>query len=221
MANRIRQVQNRRRSKKLIEPSREERLALEKALAEQAQAEGYPLFLRPDPAARHYPGEAEAFHILVQISISPNPKRLEALLRPLRNLRNYEEVSKGGNACALAKVTRTSNAVYAKLKKTILSGSTFAIEARREGLVVQPGTREGMTAFALLSLFQQRRLSRLRQCLHCGAWFFARFKHQRFCNFPTECQWNHYHSPEWRKQHREQNRKHQSEYRRRNPGRIY
>jgi hypothetical protein len=219
MANRIRQVQHKRRSKKLPDLSPELRLALEKSVAERLEAEGYPVFLKAETAERHYPGEAEALHILLEINLSPKPKRAE-LLKSFRILRDYEEASASGNTRALAKALRTSKAVLARLERSILLGRNFTLGVRRDGLVVQPNTNAGMTAFALLSLFGQQRVSHLRECLHCRSWFFARFKHQQFCRDPfKKCQWSHYHTPEWRRSRREQNKKHQMEYRKRNPGR--
>lgn len=104
--------------------------------------------------------------------------------------------------------------VVAAAKPTRLKQLRFKFH--NEGLVLQPVTPEGRAAVALLLLHRKYRLDRIRQCPHCRTWFYARFNHQRFCNNPAKkCQWNHYHTPEWRKQHREQNRKHQAQYRKR------
>lgn len=47
-------------------------------------------------------------------------------------------------------------------------------------------------------------LDKLRRC-NCGAWFFARFSHMRFCS--TECQQRTYKdSPEWREYRREKSK---------------
>jgi hypothetical protein len=195
----------------------EERLALEIALEKQAEAEGYPTFLRPSPDGRRYPGEAEAFHLLTEIWRSEDlsdRKKLETLLKPLREINRCVQNFERGNTAARAKAIKTKDAIWNKLTKTITSGRIFALRVIKDGLVIEPTTSEGLTALALLSLFYQGKLSAIRQCLHCRTWFYARFKHQRFCRF-SNCQWRHYHSPEWRKQHREQNRQHQSDYRKR------
>jgi hypothetical protein len=221
MAKATRQVHKRNNNKKIstVEaPLRpEERLALERALEKQAEAEGYPTFLRPSPDGRRYPGEAEAFYLLTEMRHSEDSsgrKKLETLLKPLRELNRCVQSFERGNTAARAKAIKTKDVICSKLTKTITSGRVFALRVMRDGLVVEPDTSEGLIAFALLSLFYQGRLSRIRQCLHCRTWFYARFKHQRFCRF-SNCQWRHYHSPEWRKQHREQNRQHQSDYRKR------
>lgn len=54
-------------------------------------------------------------------------------------------------------------------------------------------------------------LSRVRRCLKCQRWFYARFKHKLFCGTP--CQQSYYReSPEWR----EGRRKYMRRYRRNN-----
>lgn len=84
------------------------------------------------------------------------------------------------------------------------------------GWVPRPTSDEGKAALAFLVLSDESRSSRVRRCLHCGTWFYARQERQRFCSDRAKrCQWKHYHSPEWRKRNREPNRKHQREYRER------
>jgi hypothetical protein len=54
----------------------------------------------------------------------------------------------------------------------------------------------------ILLLAQNGNVHRLRECDDCGLWFFARFKHARFCS--TECQQRNYRrSPEWRERRNE------------------
>jgi hypothetical protein len=221
MAKATRQVHKRKNNTKIstvkVRLTPEERLAIERAVHEQAEAEGYPTFLRPSPDGRRYPGEAEAFYLLTELrhlEDLSDRKKLEALLKPLRELNRCVQSFERGNTAARAKAIKTKDAICSKLTKTITSGRVFALDVRRDGLVIEPTTSEGLTALALLSLFYQGKLSGIRQCLHCRTWFYARFKHQRFCRF-YNCQWRHYHSPEWRKQHRERNRQHQIDYRKR------
>jgi hypothetical protein len=53
-------------------------------------------------------------------------------------------------------------------------------------------------------------IDRIRQCGWCTTWFFARFKHQRFCK--TACQQNGYaKTPGWRKHRRDYMRKYRRE----------
>lgn len=52
----------------------------------------------------------------------------------------------------------------------------------------------------MVRLGQQGVLDRVQQCLKCETWFFARFRHQRFCS--VKCQQSHYKSSEAWKAHR-------------------
>jgi hypothetical protein len=80
--------------------------------------------------------------------------------------------------------------------------------------VLPPEPTETMAQLAASILLDQRRLARFRRCLHCGTWFYARFRSQKFCgDQKKKCQWKHYHSPAWRRQNRPRNRKFQKEYR--------
>jgi hypothetical protein len=61
----------------------------------------------------------------------------------------------------------------------------------------------------IVLLGQEGLLWRVRQCLACERWFYARFSHQHYCG--TRCQQGHYkRSPEWR----EHRRKYMQKYRR-------
>jgi hypothetical protein len=63
----------------------------------------------------------------------------------------------------------------------------------------------------IMLLGQEGLLSRVRSCLKCRRWFFARFRHQNFCETP--CQQKFYRdNPEWR----EGRRKYMQKYRRLN-----
>jgi hypothetical protein len=224
MANRTRQVQRRRRSEELVNLDRKIELALKEGIAAmeaQMAAGKWGPFYDPEGARRHYPGEAEAVCLLgtfqVLSELNSNPKKLKALLKQFRTLRQYEQACNNGNARAAARAEHAVGVLRDKLHGTVLSGRIVPVDIRKEGMVIQPTTLDGMTALALLSLsLRHKSLSRIRLCLQCASWFYARFKHQRFCNDPMKkCQWNHYHTPDWRKRHREQNRKHQGEYRKR------
>jgi hypothetical protein len=63
----------------------------------------------------------------------------------------------------------------------------------------------------IVLLGREGTLWRVRRCLKCGLWFYAKFHHQKFCR--TACQQEHYKkSPEWR----EVRRKYMQRYRREN-----
>lgn len=86
----------------------------------------------------------------------------------------------------------------------------------KRGVQFEAVSPRGKATFALLRLVQDGRLDRLRKCDNCRILFYARFKHQRFCNEASKnCQWKYYHSPEWRKRNRERNLQHQRAYRKR------
>src|ERR1700675_2495908 len=125
MAKATRQVHKRNNNKisTVKVPLRpEERLAFERALEKQAEEEGYPTFLRPSPNGRRYPGEAEALHLLTEIWRSEDlsdRKKLEALLKPLRELNRCVQSFERGNTAARAKAIKTKDAICSKLTKTI------------------------------------------------------------------------------------------------------
>ena len=152
-------------------------------------------------AKRRYPGELEAACLLAYFESRPTFERQSfwKLLRSSEEGRNIASFNKLGSALDLGK---------------------WAFQVGKDGLVILPTTQKGLATLAILLLDYHGRLHRIRQCLQCQTWFYARSKRQRFCNdAKTKCQWNHYHTPEWRKKHRKQNRKHQRAYRKRNPGR--
>jgi hypothetical protein len=99
----------------------------------------------------------------------------------------------------------------------VLKLSSFAVDWKPErGFVFISEDPRVHAVLGILELFRRGRLARVKKCLHCRSWFYARFKHQQFCSDTAKkCQWNRYHTPEWRRKHSEQNRQHQREYRQR------
>jgi hypothetical protein len=176
-------------------------------------------FHEPLRSKRQYSGEVEADHFLEHIGhLSRYPAKQESFLKLFRALLELEKVSGKKDVSAVRRIWPGASRAYDKLFHIIRAGK-WTTDVRREGLVLVPISREGVAALAVLLLSQQRRLNRIRPCLRCGAWFYARFNHQQFCNDPEKrCQWNHYHTPEWRKKHREQNKKHQRDFRERTFG---
>ena len=66
----------------------------------------------------------------------------------------------------------------------------------------RPGSEEAAAVGLLLNLARQGAIQRVRECLECGTWFFARFEHSKFCQ--QKCQVKHYQSnPNW-KAHRQE-----------------
>lgn len=102
-----------------------------------------------------------------------------------------------------------------ELYEHALQVSPWALDWRPDqGFVVVSASLRVHALLSLLELFRRGALGRLKGCRHCGSLFFARFKHQVFCSDPKKnCQWEHYHSSEWRRMHRVKNREHQANFR--------
>jgi hypothetical protein len=231
MANKTRQVHKRRKRRSRIQRARDRRSFKEaddrawKECEEEVRAKVTALwaagefgpFYHPEGAKRKYPGEAEATavvdHMTYYLPTYSTKKKLKAFLKEFSILRDYEEQRQKGNDHASDEVGR----VWMRLMKRIREDHIVTVDVRGDGLLVQPTRAEGISALALLSLsVRYRRLTRIRPCLHCGSVFYARFDHQQFCPDPEKkCQWHHYHSPEWRKKHRERTKQLQKEYRER------
>jgi len=61
---------------------------------------------------------------------------------------------------------------------------------------------DGMALRLILDFAKAGYLNRLRRCLHCKKWLYAKFRHQDFCC--TNCQQKHYaKSPEWKAKRRD------------------
>jgi len=69
---------------------------------------------------------------------------------------------------------------------------------------------EAQAVVYLLNLADLGLIDRIRQCGWCTTWFYARFKHQRFCK--TECQQSAYaKTTDWREHRRDYMRKYRRE----------
>jgi len=61
---------------------------------------------------------------------------------------------------------------------------------------------DGAALQMILDLARAGYLNRLRRCVYCEKWLYAKFRHQMFCS--RKCQQKHYaHSEEWRAKRRE------------------
>lgn len=60
--------------------------------------------------------------------------------------------------------------------------------------------------FNIVRLGERGLLRRIRPCMRCARWFFAKFNHQRFCG--TRCQVLHYQTGEYWKERRRERRQH-------------
>jgi hypothetical protein len=216
MPNKSSQVQKLRALKRLSDPrqSAEHRLAM---LAE-IRAMSSAVFREAPRSKRRYPGESAATEIFKYLSEARiGSAGRNHLIEALDVLRQYEDADNRKDVATMRRLfIGKATLAYDRLTEIALREHRL-VGVRDEGLILQPKTRYGQACFGILLLFEKRRLDRIRTCLHCRKLFFARFKHQTFCDDPkTRCQWMHYHSSEWRK---EQNRIHQRKYRKRYRGR--
>lgn len=185
-----------------------------------------PLFPKMVDAKRKYPGEAAGVYLSWYLE-NMRPSVARTLLKKMRPIMRFESTIQKTvmrfestippkELEALKRAQRKLIEASEALRRVAMNGRLEFESFTPDGLLVRPGTLRGLAASAVLGLSSANLLNRLRRCTHCGAWFYARFGHQQFCNDPKKrCQWNHYHTPEWRKQHREQNRKHQRAFRQR------
>jgi hypothetical protein len=177
------------------------------------RARNQPPFEEFRSAKRRYPGEGEGNYLTAYLNHS------EPSAAFLKSLRVLQEVDQAKEKKDVATIRRLLKRGWAAAYRTFVdavyrstSKHPWNFDIHESGVIVQPKTPEGKAALAAMLL--QGCLLRIRQCLHCGMWFYARFKSQKFCANPeTKCQWNHYHSLEWRKKNRARNRSHQRKYR--------
>jgi hypothetical protein len=181
---------------------------------------------RDRTSGRSYPGQAEGDCITKYLNNLPRADaKQHHFLHSVTVLSRLSQATKDGDVPAidrLLKDRRGINFAYNYLDAAAKPAKLRDLRLRRhkDGLLLRPTTPKGEAVVALLVLDAKRQVDRIRKCLHCRTWFYARFNHQKFCNDRAkDCQWNYNHSKEWRKLNRERNKKHQAEYRARNPGR--
>lgn len=176
------------------------------------------LFPKMVDAKREYPGEAAGVYLSWYLE-NMRPSVRKTVLKRMRPFIRFEKAVERKDPHAIERAQRESKGAWDALLRAALRGRLEFEGLSSDGLLVRPTTLRGLAACAVLGLFDRYRLRRMRRCIRCRAWFYARFKHQLFCNdLRKRCQWNHYHTPEWRKQHRERNRKHQQAFRERTFG---
>jgi hypothetical protein len=175
---------------------------------------------------RKYPGEEAARNFLAYVDSQREfpgwQDKYLGLLRGLQRLDNEVEAHGENPKWRLSKKSREAWEEFGhELYDHALAVEPWRLDwDSKRGFVMVETTERIDALLGLLELFGRRRLNRLRRCRHCSAWFYARFKHENFCIDPEKrCQWNHYHTPEWRKRNRERNRRQQREWRKRNFGR--
>jgi hypothetical protein len=181
-----------------------EELAALKARIEELEV----LADHPKWAKRRYPAETAGTYLC---------KYLESLSKSHRKKEPFVEW-----VSALQKVERArlkNRTRITELRRALDEGLVAARKLRR----VSPRSSESTPHLAALILFSKNLLHRIRLCQNCGACFFSRFKHQKFCRNPqTNCRWSYYHTPERLKDYRQRNlkkyqdrdKRYQREYRR-------
>jgi hypothetical protein len=190
------------------------------AMLTEMERQSHP-FREAPPTKRRYPGQIEGTYIAQLLNGGSNDRAENTgLLKSLRVIQSIAEAVQNHDVAAVGRLRkRGMKAAYAYLvdeATAAMKQRAFAVDIHDDGIVVHPTTPEGKAALAVLLLEKKELIRRVRKCLHCGAWFYALFKPQKFCSDPLRrCQWNHYHSPGWRKRNREANRKHQREFRKR------
>jgi hypothetical protein len=175
---------------------------------------------RDTTSQRSYPGQTEGDCVAKYLNDLPRPRADgHSFLESLTVFRKLAEAIEDHNVPAVDRLRKQKRGVrfaYNYFASAAIPTRLRDLRVRlhKEGLLLQPTTLKGQAAVAVLVLEQTGRVDRIRQCVHCQLWFYARFEHQRFCSDRAkQCQWEHYHSAEWRKKHREQNRKHQAAFR--------
>jgi hypothetical protein len=222
MANRTRQVQRTsRRDRALLNriknASQRDRAIVDQIKADLERAK-HP-FREPRQASRRYPDENAGKFLAEYLNALPLSKRV-VWLESLGLIQALAEAAKNRDVVTVHRLRmakRGMKLAYEHLVKTATPASSikrFELDVHEDGLIVHPVTPRAKAALAVLVLEKNSRIDRVRRCSHCEQWFYARFQHQKFCADPTKrCQWDHYHSPEWRKQNRERNKRHQRGYR--------
>jgi hypothetical protein len=168
---------------------------------------------------KQYPGEDEGGVVAALLQrFSRSRKKQEPLLEVLHSLQRLERACGKRNGRAIRRLVPD---VLAKKIEKGLRRVQLLIWVNGSHLQLMPASLYGFFVQNVLTLFEMNRVSRIRQCGHCGTWFYARLVHQKFCNDPVKkCQWNDFHTSEYRSErYRQRNRRYQREYRKRNPGR--
>lgn len=196
-----------------------EELARIKTSIATGRLEHPPLFPKMANSKRQYPDEAAGRYLSWYLEHMP-PSIRKSCLKLMRPFLRLEKAQERQSVEAVKRVWSECRNTVRILEKAAMRDRLEVVTFTSDGLLVRPTTLRGLAACAILALFDKYRMHRLRRCVHCRGWFYARFKHQQFCNDPKKkCQWKHYHTPEWRKRHRDQNRKHQQAFRERTFGR--
>jgi hypothetical protein len=79
---------------------------------------------------------------------------------------------------------------------------TFAEPRWMFGWYSHSGARVAEMIFCIVRLGERGLLGRVRKCIRCEKWLYAKFNHQRFCG--KKCQLAHYQtSEEWKRRRRE------------------
>jgi hypothetical protein len=160
---------------------------------------------------RTYPGEFLAESLFTYLDcLRATPKELVEFFRLLLPLLHWSHVE---GVPWKGKAQEAFDELQDEIFHEVAESGKLSLQSGR--FVVEANSPRGKACFAIFQLLLEGKLSKIRNCLQCKAYFYARFKVQMFCT--KKCQEANYHSPDWRKKNRERNRKHQKEYR----GRLF
>jgi hypothetical protein len=124
----------------------------------------------------------------------------EAVSKQVRFWESLPDAQAAERAQRLRRVLKTVG--VPKVKVSVKVKFEDAGPSLRLLLVPAAETSEGEALLSVLSLSEKGVLDRVRKCPRCGKWFFARFRHQRFCK--TKCQQKHFRDSAAWKAHRNQ-----------------
>jgi len=169
--------------------------------------------------SHQFVGEDEAHDLVVWMNFEQYPKdrwvkventrpafrRVFQILELAKEVENARQDGTSKTANHVAQLQRLNHAIARYTFKPRLAdpGTAFFLTWRRPKLEeVIPS--EHRAILSLLRLLELRLLYRVRACSWCTSWFFAKYKHQKFCRTKgAACQQKHYaSSPEFRNERR-------------------
>lgn len=178
--------------------------------------------------AREFTGEFEAGRLIIWLLASEYGPR-KRILRPSDDRtaefkRVHRLLTLARQALALGKSSHSTDASKKGLRIRLLQQIDLHLRRYNFRLRVDDSLgpdwternvrpidpSEAQAVVYLLNLAELGLIDRIRQCGWCTTWFYARFKHQRFCK--TECQQSAYaKTSDWREHRRDYMRKYRRE----------
>jgi len=163
--------------------------------------------------SRNYAGEFEGYRVVTWLNRNKGGAKAKCVLRVLDLLPKYRRAVAPWIAKGISGVTGPEMALLEKLGRALwaelgrwpvyLCLDADSIEwAKMPKFTYARADSAGVALLNMIRLFEQGLIHRVRRCLKCKKWFYARFRHQQFCS--TRCQQSHYRSSEeWKAYRRE------------------